>query len=102
MGRDATSDYSLTYTLTPSTPSVAPAEEGGRGGKVARYALTLRRRSRGLEAFYWRSVRTMSTDKDDLEPLDPEMGAELFLEHKATDCTDSTVQNHRYRLKHFL
>jgi len=44
----------------------------------------------------------MTTDKDDLEPLDPEMGTELFLEHKATDCTDSTVQNHRYRMKHFL
>lgn len=44
----------------------------------------------------------MTTDKDELEPLDPEMGAELFLEHKATDCTDSTVQNHRYRMKHFL
>jgi site-specific recombinase XerD len=44
----------------------------------------------------------MTTDKDELEPLDPEMGTELFLEHKATDCTDSTVQNHRYRMKHFL
>lgn len=44
----------------------------------------------------------MNTDKSDLEPLDPEMAAELFLEHKATDCTDSTVRNHRSRLKHFL
>lgn len=44
----------------------------------------------------------MSTDKSDLEPLDPELASELFLEHKATDCTDSTVQNHRSRLKHFL
>jgi site-specific recombinase XerD len=44
----------------------------------------------------------MNTDKSDLEPLDPELAAELFLEHKATDCTDATVQNHRYRLKHFL
>lgn len=40
----------------------------------------------------------MTTDKDDLEPLDPETGTKLFLEHKATDCTDSTVQNHRYRM----
>ena len=44
----------------------------------------------------------MSTDKDDLEPLDPETGVELFLEHKATDCTDSTVRNHSYRMKKFL
>jgi site-specific recombinase XerD len=44
----------------------------------------------------------MNTDKSDLEPLDPEMAAELFLEHKATDCTDSTVRNHRSRMKHFL
>jgi site-specific recombinase XerD len=44
----------------------------------------------------------MTIDKSDLEPLDPETGAELFLEHKSTDCTDSTVQNHRYRLKHFI
>jgi len=40
----------------------------------------------------------MTTDKDDLEPLDPETGVELFLEHKATDCTESTVRNHRYRI----
>ncbi|NIC00272.1 site-specific integrase [Halobacterium sp. R2-5] len=44
----------------------------------------------------------MNTDKSDLEPLDPEMAAELFLEHKATDCTEATVQNHRSRMKHFL
>jgi site-specific recombinase XerD len=44
----------------------------------------------------------MVTDKSDLEPLDPETGVELFIEHKATDCTDSTVRNHRYRMNHFL
>ena len=47
-------------------------------------------------------MRHMTTDKPNLEPLDPETGVELFLEHKATDCTASTVQNHRYRMKHFL
>ena len=40
----------------------------------------------------------MTTDKDDLEPIEPGTAQELFLDHKATDCTDSTVQNHRYRL----
>ncbi|WP_128226066.1 site-specific integrase [Halobacteriaceae archaeon SHR40] len=44
----------------------------------------------------------MSTDKGNLEPLDPEIGIDLYLDHKATDCTESTVQNHRYRLKPFL
>jgi len=44
----------------------------------------------------------MNTDNSGMGPLDPEMAAELFLEHKATDCTDATVQNHRSRLKHFL
>lgn len=66
------------------------------------YELTLRFRSRGGDTLYWRSVKTMSTDKDDLEPLDPETGVKLFLEHKATDCTESTVRNHRYRMKKFL
>jgi site-specific recombinase XerD len=44
----------------------------------------------------------MNTRGDGLEPLDPKAATELFLEHKAGNCTESTVQNHRYRLKHFL
>ena len=44
----------------------------------------------------------MTTDKDDLEPIEPGTAQELFLDHKATDCTDSTVQNHRYRLNPFV
>ncbi|NGM69202.1 tyrosine-type recombinase/integrase [Natronolimnobius sp. AArcel1] len=44
----------------------------------------------------------MSTDKDDLEPLDPKTAQELFLDHKATGCTESTVRNHRYRTNHFI
>lgn len=44
----------------------------------------------------------MNTRNDDLEPLDPKAATELFLEHKAVNCTESTVQNHRYRLNHFL
>jgi site-specific recombinase XerD len=39
---------------------------------------------------------------DDLELLDPETGMKLYLDHKATDCTKSTVQNHRYRMKPFV
>ncbi len=44
----------------------------------------------------------MNTDKDNLEPLDPKTAQELFLDHKATDCTESTVRNHRYRTNHFI
>lgn len=44
----------------------------------------------------------MTTDKDDLEPLAPKQAQSLFLDHKATNCTDSTVQNHRYRTNHFI
>jgi integrase len=44
----------------------------------------------------------MTTDKDDLEPIEPGTAQELFLDHKATDCTDSTVRNHRYRLNPFV
>lgn len=44
----------------------------------------------------------MRTRDDDLEPLGPKTATELFVEHKAVNCTESTVQNHRYRLNHFL
>jgi site-specific recombinase XerD len=44
----------------------------------------------------------MNTGDDDLEPLDPETGMKLYLDHKATNCTESTVQNHRYRMKPFV
>lgn len=44
----------------------------------------------------------MSTEDDDLEPIEPGMAQDLFLEHKSTDCTESTVQNHRYRLNPFV
>lgn len=44
----------------------------------------------------------MNTDPDELEPLDPETGVDLYLDHKSTNCTKSTVQNHRYRLNPLL
>jgi integrase len=44
----------------------------------------------------------MSTNPSDLEPLDPETGVDLYLDHKSTNCTKSTVQNHRYRLEPLL
>lgn len=39
---------------------------------------------------------------DDLEPVEPELPAELFLDHKEMHCVESTVRNHRYRMNHFL
>lgn len=44
----------------------------------------------------------MTKDRDELEPMDPESAVELYLEHKATNCTESTVRNHKYQMKHFL
>ena len=44
----------------------------------------------------------MNTDKDDLEPLTPDQGQDLFLDHKSTDCAESTVRNHTYRTNHFV
>ena len=42
------------------------------------------------------------TNRDHLEPIDPSTAQKLFLDHKATNCTEATVQNHRYRTNHFL
>ena len=44
----------------------------------------------------------MTTDRDDLEPVAPEQGQRLFLDHRATNCTESTVRNHKYRTKHLI
>lgn len=44
----------------------------------------------------------MSTENEDLEPIEPRMAQKLFLEHKSTACSKSTVQNHRYRLNPFV
>lgn len=44
----------------------------------------------------------MITEREDLVPLAPEQGQRLFLAHKATDCTESTVQNHKYRTNLFI
>jgi len=44
----------------------------------------------------------MATDESDLEPIEPRTARELYLDHKAVDCSESTVYNHRYRLKPFL
>lgn len=42
----------------------------------------------------------MSTD--DLEPIEPRTAQELYLDHKASQCSDVTVQSHEYRLNYFV
>jgi len=44
----------------------------------------------------------MRTRQDELEPIEPKRALELYLKHKATDCSEKTVQSHRYRLKNFV
>lgn len=44
----------------------------------------------------------MVSNRDNLEPIDPSTARELFLDHKATDCTKATVRNHRYRTKYLI
>jgi len=44
----------------------------------------------------------MRTEHDDLEPIEPRIAQELFLEHKATECVENTVQSHMYRTNHFV
>ena len=38
----------------------------------------------------------------DLEPIDPSTARELYLDHKATHCTEATVRGHHYRTKHIV
>lgn len=44
----------------------------------------------------------MPTEHDTLDPIDPRTAQQLYLDHKATDCTESTVQGHKYRTNHFV
>jgi len=44
----------------------------------------------------------MTTDNDDLERIEPREARELFLNHKATACSEATVRNHRYQMKFFV
>ena len=37
-----------------------------------------------------------------LEPIDPETALELYLTDKEAELAESSIQSHRYRLKHFL
>lgn len=72
----------------------------GWNGKVARTIPSL---LISLARILLTGVRVNNdTDSDDLESLDPETGVKLYLDHKATSCTDSIVQNHRYRMKPFV
>jgi hypothetical protein len=41
----------------------------------------------------------MASKNDELEPFHPQETYKLFLEHKTTESSESTVQNYKYRLK---
>jgi len=44
----------------------------------------------------------MNTDPNDLEPINPRTAKKLFLDHKKSECTESTVRNHSYRIETFV
>ena len=44
----------------------------------------------------------MEAHTDNLEPIDPSTARELYLDHKATHCTEATVQSHHYRTRHIV
>lgn len=44
----------------------------------------------------------MTSDRDNLEPIEPSTARDLYLDHKATECANSTVRNYRYALKSFV
>lgn len=44
----------------------------------------------------------MKAHKDNLEPIDPSTARELYLDHKATHCTEATVQGHYYRTQYIV
>ena len=39
---------------------------------------------------------------DDLEPLSPREGMELYLDHREPDLSKKSIENHRYRLRSFV
>lgn len=44
----------------------------------------------------------MRNGTHDLEPIGPSTTQQQYLEHKASQCADQTVQSHRYRTNHFV
>jgi len=44
----------------------------------------------------------MRTEHDELEPIEPSTAQELYLDHKASEYAEETVQAHRYRTNHFV
>jgi site-specific recombinase XerD len=43
-----------------------------------------------------------ANDRSDLEPIDPRSAQQLYIEHKSSQCSDTTVQSHEYRLNYFV
>lgn len=44
----------------------------------------------------------MSTNKTQLDPIEPRDAQELYLKHKATEVTEKTLKAHKYRTNHFI
>jgi len=74
----------------------------GPGGTIADPVRSLPLRVRARQAASWGSVTTMSTNSDDLEPIEPRTAQELYLDYKASQYSEKTVPAHRYRTNHFV
>lgn len=44
----------------------------------------------------------MPTERENLEPIDPRIAQQLYLDHKRTECTESTVRNHKYHTNYLV
>lgn len=44
----------------------------------------------------------MTPHDDQLEPIEPSTARELYLDHKATHCTEATVRGHHYRTRRIV
>lgn len=44
----------------------------------------------------------MTAHRDNLEPIEPRIAQELFLDHKEANHAQATVRNYKYRLNHFV
>jgi len=51
---------------------------------------------------FWEKPPMITNDPSNLEPIELATARDLYLDHKASQCRDATVQSHRYRTRQFV